>query len=95
VSVIVKEDLPLTVRQYLSDSLPAEPHVTVLDILWTRCDTIGYEALKNLETRIVEILRQEIAFSVVDIIQDRPQHFNFKATLDEPSEAEASITASL
>jgi hypothetical protein len=31
----------------------------------------------------------------VDIIQDRAQHFNFKATLDEPSEAEASITARL
>jgi hypothetical protein len=95
VSVIVTEDLPLTVHQYLSDSLPAEPHVAVLDILWTLCDTIGYEALKNLETRIVEILRQEIAFSVVDIIQDRAQRFNFKATLDEPSEAEASITARL
>jgi hypothetical protein len=45
VSVIVTEDLPLTVHQYLSDSLPAEPHWAVLDILWTFCDTIGYETL--------------------------------------------------
>ena len=43
---------------------------------------------------IVEILRQGIALSVVDIIQDRAQRFNFTATL-EPSETEASITARL
>jgi hypothetical protein len=61
----------------------------------TLCDTIGCEALKNLETRIVEILRQQIVFSVADIIHDRAQRFNFKATLDEPSEAEASATAIL
>jgi hypothetical protein len=93
VGVIVKEDLPLTVHRYLSDSLPVEPHFAVLDILWTLCDTIGHEALQNLETRIVEILHQEIAFSIVDIIQDQAQRFNFKATLDEPSEA--SIIARL
>jgi hypothetical protein len=62
VNVIVKEDLPLTVHQYLSDSLPAEPHFAVLDILWTLCDTIGHGTLQNLETRIVEILPQEITF---------------------------------
>ncbi|KAJ8584642.1 hypothetical protein M405DRAFT_913783 [Rhizopogon salebrosus TDB-379] len=95
VSVIVTEDLPLTVHQYLSDSLLAESHVAVLDILWTLCDMIGYETLQNLETRIVEILHQEIAFSVVDIIRDRAQRCNFKATLNEPSEAVASITARL
>lgn len=93
VGVIVKEDLPLTVHRYLSDSLPVEPHFSVLDILWTLCDTIGHEALQNLETRIVDILHQEIAFSIVDIIQDQAQRFNFKATLDEASEA--SIIARL
>ncbi|KAJ8592433.1 hypothetical protein M405DRAFT_50350 [Rhizopogon salebrosus TDB-379] len=31
----------------------------------------------------------------MDIIQDRAQRFNFKATLDEPPEAEASVTAGL
>jgi hypothetical protein len=94
-SVTVTKDQPLTVHQYLSDFLPPELRIAVLDILWTLCDTIGYGALKNLETRTVEILRQEIAFSVVDIIHDRAQRFNFKATLDEPSEAEARITARL
>ncbi|KAG1739842.1 nucleoporin Nup120/160-domain-containing protein [Suillus paluster] len=93
VGVYVKEDLPLTVHRYLSDSLPVEPHFAVLDILWTLCDKIGHEALQNLETRIVDILHQEIAFSIVDIIQDQAQRFNFKATLDEPSEA--SIIARL
>jgi hypothetical protein len=84
VSVIVTEDLLLMVHLYLSDSPPAEPHVAVLDILWTLCDTID-ETLQNLEIRIVEILRQEITFSVVDIIRDPAQRFNFKATLDELS----------
>jgi len=93
VGVIVKEDLPLTVHRYLSDSLPVEPHFAVLDVLWTLCDTIGHEALQNLEARIVDILHQEIAFSIVDIIQDQAQRFNFKATLDEPTEA--SIIARL
>jgi hypothetical protein len=69
VGVIVKEDLPLTVYRYLSDSIPVEPHFATLDILlWTLCDTTG-------------------AFPVVDIIQDQARRFNFKATLDEPSEA--------
>ncbi|KAJ8587672.1 hypothetical protein M405DRAFT_882566 [Rhizopogon salebrosus TDB-379] len=95
VSVIVKENMPLTVHHYPSDSLPPELRIAVLDILWTLCDTIGYEALKNLETGIVEILRQEIAFSVLDIIRDLAQSFNFKATLDESSEAKTSITARL
>jgi nuclear pore complex protein Nup160 len=93
VGVYVKEDLPLTVHRYLSDSLPVEPHFAVLDILWTLCDKIGHEALQNLETRIVDILHQEIAFSIVDIIEDQAQRFNFKASLDEPSEA--SIIARL
>ncbi|KAG0698850.1 nucleoporin Nup120/160-domain-containing protein [Suillus ampliporus] len=93
VGVYVKEDLPLSVHRYLSDSLPVEPHFAVLDILWTLCDKIGHEALQNLETGIVDILHQEIAFSIVDIIQDQAQRFNFKATLDEPSEA--SIIARL
>jgi hypothetical protein len=70
VGVIVTEDLPLTVHQYLSNFLPAEPHSAILDILWTLCDTIGHEALQDLQTRIVEILRQEVALSIVDIIQD-------------------------
>ncbi|KAG1847541.1 nucleoporin Nup120/160-domain-containing protein [Suillus subalutaceus] len=93
VGVYVKEDLPLSVHRYLSDSLPVEPHFAVLDILWTLCDKIGHEALQNLETRIVDILHQEIAFSIVDIIEDQAQRFNFKASLDEPSEA--SIIARL
>lgn len=93
VGVYVKEDLPLNVHRYLSDSLPVEPHFAVLDILWTLCDKIGHEALQNLETRIVDILHQEIAFSIVDIIEDQAQRFNFKASLDEPSEV--SIIARL
>ncbi|KAG1836482.1 hypothetical protein C8R48DRAFT_680501 [Suillus tomentosus] len=93
VGVYVKEDLPLNVHRYLSDSLPVEPHFAVLDILWTLCDKIGHEALQNLETRIADILHQEIAFSIVDIIEDQAQRFNFKASLDEPSEV--SIIARL
>ncbi|KAH7916141.1 nucleoporin Nup120/160-domain-containing protein [Hygrophoropsis aurantiaca] len=83
VGILALEDLPLRIHRHLSDSLPVESHFAVLDILWTLCDKLGHESLLNLESRVVDILHQEIAFSIVDIIQDQAQRSNFWDDLDE------------
>ncbi|KAH7930039.1 hypothetical protein BV22DRAFT_1125203 [Leucogyrophana mollusca] len=86
VGILAPEDLPLRIHRHLTDSLPVEPHFAILDILWTLCDKLGHESLLNLETRVVDILHQEIAFSIVDIIQDQAHRSSFKDELDEGSE---------
>ncbi|KIJ70406.1 hypothetical protein HYDPIDRAFT_122186 [Hydnomerulius pinastri MD-312] len=83
VGILAREDLPITVHRHLSDSLTVESHFAVLDIAWTLCDKIGPELLRSVESRIVDVLHQEIAFSIVDIIGDQAQRLDFRDSLDE------------
>lgn len=83
INTLAKEDLPMTIHRHLSDSLAVDSHFAILDIAWTLCDKIGPELLRNVETRVVDVLHQEIAFSIVDILGDQAQRLDFKESLDD------------
>lgn len=83
VSVLAREDLPIIVHRHLSDSLPIESHFSVLDIAWTLCYKIGTEVLRNMENSIIDVLHQEIAFSIVDIMIDQVRRSDLRGILDE------------
>ncbi|KAF9224346.1 hypothetical protein BS17DRAFT_808097 [Gyrodon lividus] len=83
VGILAKEDLPIAVHRHLSDSLAVDSHFAVLDIAWTLCDKIGPELLRNVESRVVDVLHQEVAFSIVDILGDQAQRLHFKDGLDD------------
>ena len=86
INILAKEDLPIAIHRHLSDSLAVDSHFTVLDIAWTLCDKIGPELLRNVETRVVDVLHQEIAFSIVDILGDQAQQLDFKECLDDATQ---------
>ncbi|KAH7888083.1 nucleoporin Nup120/160-domain-containing protein [Phlebopus sp. FC_14] len=83
VATFAKEDLAITVHRHLSDSLAVESHFAVLDTVWTLCDKLGQDLLRALESNLVDLLHQEIAFSIVDIVGDQAQHLDIKSSLDE------------
>ena len=83
ISTLAKEDLPISIHRHLSDSLAVDSHFAVLDIAWTLCDKIGPELLRNVETGVTDVLHQEIAFSIVDILCDQAQRLDFKEYLDD------------
>jgi len=86
INSLAKEDLPIAIHRHLSDSLAVDTHFAVLDIAWTLCDKIGPELLRNVETRVVDVLHQEIAFSIVDILSDQAQRLDFKDCLDDATQ---------
>ncbi|KAF8845600.1 hypothetical protein BDN67DRAFT_993287 [Paxillus ammoniavirescens] len=83
VGILAKEDLPIAVHRHLSDSLAVDSHFAVLDVAWTLCDKIGPELFRNVESRVTDVLHQEIAFSIVDILGDQAQRLDFKNGIDE------------
>ncbi|EIW82466.1 hypothetical protein CONPUDRAFT_123432 [Coniophora puteana RWD-64-598 SS2] len=86
VGILAVEDLPLRTHRQLTESLPVEQHFLLLDIIWTLCDKLGNEALLALETAVVDLLHQEIAFSTVDIIQDQALRLELREKVDEATE---------
>ena len=83
INTLAKEDLPIAVHRHLNDSLAVDSHFVILDIAWTLCDKIGPQLLRSVETRVVDVLHQEIAFSIVDILGDQAQRVDFKECLDD------------
>ena len=86
INALAKEDLPIAIHRHLSDSLAVDSHFAVLDVAWTLCDKIGPELLRNVETRVVDVLHQETAFSIVDILGDQAQRLDVKKSLDDATQ---------
>lgn len=88
VGVVVSEDLPLALHRFLTTSGPAlSPQYALLDVLWTLRLKLGRQSMLNLETRLVDILHQEIAFSLPDILQDQAQRADFLGQLEDGLES--------
>ena len=84
-SSVVSEDLPLRLHRILSQPrhAPLEPQFSFLDVLWTLRSKLGPRAMLSSETRVIDIVRQEIAFPYPDIIQDTAARLDLKAETDE------------
>lgn len=85
VGSVVIEDLPLRLHRFLSQPShsPLEPQFAVLDVLWTLKAKLGPRAMLSSETRVIDIVRQEIAFPYADIIQDTAHRLDLKSETDE------------
>lgn len=83
VGALLREDLPLQLYRLLSASQPIQPRHQFLDILWTIQIKIGKRAMLSLESRLIDIVHQEIAFPYADIIQDQAQRADFLSELDD------------
>ncbi|EKM59586.1 uncharacterized protein PHACADRAFT_87488 [Phanerochaete carnosa HHB-10118-sp] len=82
---VVTEDLPLRLHRMLSQPRHAtlEPQFSVLDALWMLRSKLGPRAIMSSEIRVVDILRQEIAFPYADIIQDTAQRLDLRSEIDD------------
>ncbi|KAF8076014.1 nucleoporin Nup120/160-domain-containing protein [Lyophyllum atratum] len=75
VGSLVAEDLPIYLRRLLAqENSTIEPQYELLSILWT--------LQKN---RMTDMMHQEVAFSIPDILQDQTRRFKFREEMDEGS----------
>ncbi|THG99568.1 hypothetical protein EW026_g2819 [Hermanssonia centrifuga] len=88
IGFVVGEDVPLRLQRLLSQPIPViiEPKYVLLDILWTLREKLGPRFMLSLETRLVDLAHQEIAFPYADIIQDQAR-IAFKDEIDEGLES--------
>ncbi|EMD40997.1 hypothetical protein CERSUDRAFT_43484 [Gelatoporia subvermispora B] len=85
VAALVGEEVPIRYQRLLSTSgqLDSSPESTILEILWTLRTKIGLRSLLALESRLVDIVHQDIAFPYADIVEDQAQRANIHDELDE------------
>ncbi|KAI0079746.1 hypothetical protein K474DRAFT_1658839 [Panus rudis PR-1116 ss-1] len=84
-ATVVDTDLPLQLQLKLSSSAPStlqlsgrtDPPLTLLAILWDLRAKMDRRSILAVESRITDIIRQEIAFSYADVIQVEAQRLTF------------------
>ncbi|KAG6885254.1 hypothetical protein C0993_004111 [Termitomyces sp. T159_Od127] len=92
--LLVKEDLAIWLRRLLGLSSPiADPQYELLAILWYLRGSLGPQVLQDLESRMMDILRQEISFTIPEILKDQSDRLNFRQEMD--SQANQWISAKL
>lgn len=93
VGALVPEDLPMRLHRQLLSSSNLEPEYSLLEILWTLRSKAGTRTMLKLESRLTDIIHQEIAFPYADIIMDQA-HTTFSRT-DLDDEEDSWITGRL
>ncbi|THH33738.1 hypothetical protein EUX98_g479 [Antrodiella citrinella] len=83
IGMVTVEDLPLQMYRLLSTTQSVQPQYNFLEILWTIRTRLGRRVMLSLESRLIDIAHQEIAFPYADIIQDQARRSNFVDELDE------------
>lgn len=83
VGSLVVEDLPICLRRMLERDLPPHPQYDILAVVWALRSKLGPQILSSLESRVVDIMHQEIAFSFAEILQDQARRLKFDDVLDE------------
>ncbi|KAG6888649.1 hypothetical protein C0992_007907 [Termitomyces sp. T32_za158] len=92
--LLVKEDLAIWLRRLLGIPSPmADPQYELLAILWYLRSSLGPQVLQDLEKRMMDILRQEISFTIPEILKDQSDRLDFRQEMD--SQANQWISAKL
>lgn len=81
------EDAPLSLRRLFEQDQPPHAQYEFLAILWTLRSKLGPHMLSNLETRVVDMMHQETAFSYAEILQDQANRIKFMDSFDEGSQS--------
>ncbi|KAG6866010.1 hypothetical protein C0991_009682 [Blastosporella zonata] len=83
VGLLVKEDLAVYFRRVLAlPSSPVDSQYELLGVLWYLQGTLGPQVLSDLENRMMDIIRQEISFTIPEILKDQTDRFNFKEEMN-------------
>ncbi|KAG6919322.1 hypothetical protein DXG01_007455 [Tephrocybe rancida] len=83
VGLLVREDLAIYLQRLLAiPSPPVDSQYELLGVLWYLKGTLGPEVLLNLENRMMDIIRQEISFTIPEILRDQTDRFNFREEMD-------------
>ena len=80
---VYQEDAFLTLRRMLEEDTPMHDDHVVIGILWSLRTKLGPALVHELETRISGILKQEVSFSLIEILQDQTRDVNFEDSLEE------------
>ncbi|KAJ7929169.1 nucleoporin Nup120/160-domain-containing protein [Mycena leptocephala] len=83
VGSLVGEDLPVRLRRNLEADRQVEAPHEIFGILWGLQTKLGAQFMLSLESRLLDIIHQESAFSFADIIQDQVLRVKFGETLDQ------------
>ncbi|KAK0206120.1 nucleoporin Nup120/160-domain-containing protein [Desarmillaria ectypa] len=84
VASLVNEDLAIRLHNALSCAVPElEPQWDIFGAIESLRRALGVQMMLNLESCLVDIMHQEIAFSLADIIQDQAVRLRFNETLDD------------
>jgi hypothetical protein len=83
ISSIVYEDHPLRLYRQLSRHDMLEPQFAFLEVLWSLRSKLGPRELLSVETRVVDIARQEVAFPYADVIHDTARRLVLREHVDE------------
>ncbi|KAH9853874.1 nucleoporin Nup120/160-domain-containing protein [Lenzites betulinus] len=87
IASLAGEDLPLRLHRRLSSLQPMDNQFALLDVLWTMRTKLGPRLMLSLESRLIDVVHQEIAFSYADIIQHQAHAFAFREQVDEGLES--------
>ncbi|KAF7354945.1 hypothetical protein MSAN_01409400 [Mycena sanguinolenta] len=83
VGSLVAEDLPIRLHRNLQVDRQVDAPHEIFGILWGLQSKLGAQFILSLESRVLDIIHQESAFSFADIIQDQVLRVKFGETLDE------------
>lgn len=87
VGSLVTEDVPIYLRRSLERDQPLHMQYELLSILWALRSKLGPTVLTEMESRVVDILHQETAFSFAEVLQDTANQVKFLDALDEGSQS--------
>jgi nuclear pore complex protein Nup160 len=82
VGSVVPEDIPVCLHRMLEQDQPLHAQFELLAAVWTLRSQLGPRMLSSVESRVIEIMHQEIAFSFAEILQDQSRRIKFKESLD-------------
>jgi len=83
VSSLESDDLALAIHKRLASSVQSDPQHCILELSWMIRNRLGPRLMIAMESKLVEVMHQEIAFSFVDILQDQAGALNIRGELDE------------
>ncbi|KAJ7067941.1 nucleoporin Nup120/160-domain-containing protein [Mycena amicta] len=87
VGALVTEDVAIRLERNLREDRLMDPTHAIFGVLWGLQTKLGTSFMLSLESRLLDIVHQESAFSFADIIQDQATRVEFEDQLDEAAKA--------
>nr|GAT46227.1 predicted protein [Mycena chlorophos] len=87
VGSLVTEDVAIRLQRNLHEDRLVDSSHAIFGVLWGLQSKLGTSFMLSLESRLLDIVHQESAFSFADIIQDQSTRVRFDEQLDEGAKA--------